>query len=325
MNMNLKLKLSAFCAILMVVTFNSMAQQTKNDAITAYNAGRSLMQSNAQAAIDSFEFSMKICDQVGDSAQDVKKNIVLVLPGLYYQVAYKLFTADKKVPESLIAAKKAMKVAEKYENAKAKDNVQKLILSAYFSLGNNYFKNNELDNAIKSFDSALAINPNYTKAIFNKAQVYKKQDNSTLFMATIDDFVAKAKASGDTAQIAPANKLAMDYLRSSGSKAIKANKLDDALSLLTSATKYGTDKEIYYYFADAYNKKGKFTEAEENAQKGLDMETGAPEAKAKFYYALAEAKKGKGDVGNACAAFKNAMFGIFLEPSKAQMANLKCK
>jgi len=320
--MKLMLKLSAICTITLVANFSLMAQ-SKNDAINSYNAGRSLIQTNSQAAIDSFEFSLKICNQLGDSAADVKKNIIQVLPGQYYQVAFKLLSVDKKIPESLVAAKKALTVAEKYDNAKTKDNVQKLMISAYFALGNSYFKNNELDNAIKSFDSALVINPNYTKAIFNKAQVYKKQDNSAMFMTTIDDFISKAKASGDTAQIVPANKLALDYLRSAGSKANKANKLDEALALLNNALKYGIDKDVYYFLADVYNKKGKFTEGEENAQKGLDLETGTPEAKAKFYYALAEAKKGKGE--NACEAFKNAMYGVFLEPSKAQMTNLKCQ
>ena len=53
--------------------------------------------------------------------------------------------------------------------------------------------------------------------------------------------------------------------------------------------------------------------------------TGAPEAKAKFYFQLALAQAGKGETAEACETFKNAMFGQFAEPSKAQRTILKCK
>jgi hypothetical protein len=62
-----------------------------------------------------------------------------------------------------------------------------------------------------------------------------------------------------------------------------------------------------------------------NAQKGLDMETGAAEAKAKFYYQLGVAQAGKLENAKACESFKNAMYGAFLEASKAQRTNLKCQ
>jgi hypothetical protein len=55
------------------------------------------------------------------------------------------------------------------------------------------------------------------------------------------------------------------------------------------------------------------------------METGAAEAKAKFYYQLAVAQAGKGQTAEACASFKNAVYGPFAEPAKAQMKNLKCQ
>ncbi|MDX9812628.1 MAG: hypothetical protein RBU28_09575, partial [Bacteroidales bacterium] len=63
----------------------------------------------------------------------------------------------------------------------------------------------------------------------------------------------------------------------------------------------------------------------ENANKGLALETGDAEAKAKFYYQLAVAQAGKGDTSAACGSFKNALYGPFLEASKAQRSNLKCE
>ena len=57
----------------------------------------------------------------------------------------------------------------------------------------------------------------------------------------------------------------------------------------------------------------------------MDLETGDAEAKAKFYFQLALAQKGKGQTAEACASFKSAMFGAFAEASKAERTNLKCQ
>jgi len=95
--------------------------------------------------------------------------------------------------------------------------------------------------------------------------------------------------------------------------------------MLNKAAKYGDDKDLFYYFADVYNKQKNYDKGIESAQKGLALETGADDAKAKFYFQLALAQAGKGQTAEACASFKSAMFGPFAEPSKVQSTNLKCK
>jgi len=122
-----------------------------------------------------------------------------------------------------------------------------------------------------------------------------------------------------------ASTMALEYFRAAGSQANQANNLDEALSLLNKAAKYGDDKDLFYYFADVYNKQKNFDSGAEYARKGLAMETGAPEAKAKFYFQLGLAQAGKGQNAEACASFKNSMFGAFAAPSKAQRTNLKCQ
>ena len=110
-----------------------------------------------------------------------------------------------------------------------------------------------------------------------------------------------------------------------GSQANQAEKLDDALALLNKAAKYGDDKDLFYYFADVYNKKKEFNKGAEYANKGLALETTDGEPKAKFYFQLGMAQAGKGQTAEACASFKNSVFGPFAEPSKVQMKNLKCQ
>jgi len=152
-----------------------------------------------------------------------------------------------------------------------------------------------------------------------------KQGNSDDFEKTIDLYISKMKPGTDDPKIKQASTIALGYFRASGAKADQADKLDDALSSLNKAAKYGDDKDLNYYFAEVYNKQKAFDKGLEYAQKGLALETGAPEAKAKFYFQQALAQEGKSQTAEACESFKNASFGVFAAPSKVKRSNLKCK
>jgi tetratricopeptide (TPR) repeat protein len=158
--------------------------------------------------------------------------------------------------------------------------------------------------------------------MLNKALVYRKIDNSAQFSETIDKVLEKT--GDDTTTATQAKKLAADYFRLAGTKANTAKKFDESISLLNTALKYNEDKDVYYQLANVFNKQKKFNEAAESAQKGLDLESGAANEKAKYFYELAVAQAGKGDKENACANFKNSSYGQFLTASKAQITNLKC-
>jgi len=317
-------KMAGVILVIACLHVNLLAQE-KNEAIKAFNESVELMKADPVSAIGAFENCIRICEQVGDSANDVKEKAIKVLPDLYYQKASDLLLMDKKINESIQASKVALKVANKYDSPKTVENIQKIMIQAYSAMGSAYFSNNETDKAIQAFDSALAINPDHQASIYNKAMIYRKLNNTAKFGETIDLYISKLSPDNDAAKIAQANKVALDYYRVAGGKANQSNKLAEALDLLNTSLKYGTDKDVYYHFASIYNKQKKFTVGAENAQKGLDLETGTPEAKAKFYYELAVAQVGKGETANACETFKNSMYGPFLEASKAQRTNLKCK
>jgi tetratricopeptide (TPR) repeat protein len=115
------------------------------------------------------------------------------------------------------------------------------------------------------------------------------------------------------------------YFRAFESKSDLANKLNEALVLLNKAAKYGDDKDMFYYFAEIYNIQKVFDKRLDCTQKGLGLETGDVEVKAKFYFQVALAQESKGQTAKACESFKNATYGIFAAPFKAKQANLKCK
>jgi hypothetical protein len=311
--------------ILLALMVTGAGAQDRNEVIQAYNEGAKAMQSDAPAAIRAFETAISIADKVGESAADLRQKAAAVLPGLYTRVASAAMTEKKPSSEIMKAAKAAVAVAEKYGTQTHKDNAGKLLVQAYNTQATGYFSNNDFPNALITFDSLLAVNPGYVNALYNKALIYIRQSDSDSFEQTIDSYLEKVKSENDEAKTKQASTLALEYFRAAGSKSNQADKNDEALALLTKASKYGDDKDLFYYFADVYNKKKDFNSGTEYAKRGLALETGDAEAKAKFYFQLGIAQEGKGQLAEACASFKNSAYGPFAEPSKIQMKNLKCQ
>jgi tetratricopeptide (TPR) repeat protein len=324
----MSMKLIRRLAIMLMVSAligTNLHSQDRNDVIKAYNEGAKAMQTDAPAAIKAFESVISLSEKVGESAADLRQKAVQVLPGLYTKVAVAAMSEKKPAPEVMKAAKSAVAVAEKYGSAAQKENASKVLVQAYNTLAAGYFSKNDLANALVTFDSLLAINPGYVNAIYNKALIYIKQNDADAFEKTIDSFIEKAKAGNNEQQVKQASATALEFFRSAGSKANQSDKLDDALNLLNKAAKYGEDKDLFYYFADVYNKQKNFDNGAQYAKRGLDLETGDAEAKAKYYFQLGLAQAGKGQKAEACASFKNSTYGAFAEGSKAERKNLKCE
>jgi len=299
--------------------------QVRNDVIKSYNEGAKAMQTDTQVAIKAFENVITLSDQVGETADDLKQKAMKVLPGLYTKVAVSAINEKKPAPEILQAAKDAVAISEKYGTTSNKENAGKILVQAYNAMATSLFSQNDYENALLTFDSLLLINPAYLTAIYNKSLIYIKQNNSDAFEETIDLFLSKLEGGNNEAMVQKASTMALEYFRAAGSRENQAGNLDEALVLLNKASKYGEDKDLFYFYADVYNKQENFNSGAEYAQKGLDLETGDAEATAKFYYQLAVGQAGKGETSNACASFKNAMYGAFADASKAQSANLKCQ
>ena len=324
MNMKIMRKIAGIIIVSTIIGANLNAQ-TRNDVIDAYNEGAKTMQTDIKTAIEAFEKVVVLSDQVGETAADLKQKAVQVLPGLYVRLASNSLNEKKPASETIKDAKKAMAAAEKYGSATNKENASKILVQGYYNLGTEFFTTKDYKNALLAFDSLLVINPAYLNAIYNKALIFRSQNNATAFEENIDLFLEKVKSGNDSVRVKQASRLALEYFRASGSQANQANKLDEAIVMLNKAAKYGDDKGLFYYFADVYNKQKNFSKGAEYAQKGLTLETGDAESKAKFYFQLALAQAGKGQTTDACSSFKNAMYGAFAEPSKVQRANLKCK
>ncbi len=323
-SVNIKRIAGVFMLVSAMIT-GVMAQE-KNDAINLFNQGVEQMKANDPKAVETFEKCVAICEQIGDSAADIKSKAIGVIPNLYYKKAFNLLTVDKNIPLAIGASKVTLKVAEKYNDPNVVEDVKRLLVQGYTNMAAGYVGAKENNNAILAFDSVLMINPDHIPSLYNKALMYRGLDDEDKFVESIDLYISKLKEAGDTTKLAQANKVARDYFRIAGGKANQANKLSEALASLNKALKYGTDNNVHYQLASVYNKQGKSELAIENAQKGLSLETtDTPEAKAKYYYEWGSALNKMGKTSEACETLKNAMYGPFLQAAKAQRTNLKCQ
>jgi len=311
--------------VVCVILGINLNAQVRNDVIKVYNEGVKSAQTDIKTAIKAFENVVILSDQVGETANDLKQKAIQVLPGLYVKVANNSLNEKNPAPEIIKAAKSAIAAAEKYESVTNKENAGKILVQGYYTMGTEFFNRKDYENSLLAFDSLLLINPGYISAVYNKALIYRSQNNAGAFEETIDLFLGKLDSVKDAEKEKQASALALEYFRAAGSQANLANNLDEALTLLNKAAKYGDDKDLFYFFADVYNKQKNYDSGAEYAQKGLTLETGDAAAKAKFYFQLALAQAGKGQTDDACVSFKNALYGAFAEASKAQRTNLKCK
>jgi tetratricopeptide (TPR) repeat protein len=324
--MNLKLGAIALSGTFLFAAF-SLQAQTKKDAADVFNHAAELMTSNNfEAAIDSFETAITLCDKVGADANDVKEQAQKVLPSLYYSRLAKQFN-DKNYTAAFVTARKTIDLGQKFDNQKVVEDSKNLTMQMYNIEGSNQAKAGNNQAAVAYFDSVLLINPDYYKATYSKSIAYFKMNDMAKFKENIDAAISKSKAASDVAFADQAQKTARDVFKGMGIKANQSKKFQSAVENLDEAVKYGggEDKDIYYRLANSYNGLKKYDEAIEAAQKGVALETGDDTAKAKYYYELATAQLGKGNKTEACGSFKQAAFGPFAPASKAQMTNLKCK
>lgn len=299
--------------------------QTRNDAAMAFNAALQLASTDVQGAIKAMTDVISLCDKVGADANDLKLNAQKAIPGWQYQIANN-YLKDKKIDEAQVALEKSLELAELYNDADTKDKASKQLSKVYVAKGNSLLKTEKTDEALSLFDKAIGLQPTYAKAYFARGQAYKKKADFEKMKEAMDFAISYGKETGDTTSIINAKNVMRDNLVSRASKAVQKGTNEQAIILANSSLTYNDqNKDAYYLLAVAYNKTAKWDNAIEAANKGMAMEENSKEKKARFYFELGNAQKGKGEISAACSSFKNAAFGVNAAVAAAQVTKLGCK
>lgn len=309
---------------LFLVCSTSLMSQTLNEAGEHFNSAIKMAVENPEAALESYNKCIKMCNEIGPEADELKGKAESQLPGLHFRIALNLYK-EKKTDESIIAFKNTLEICEKYKDENTKVKTIKSLGTAYTARGYNEYKSKEYDQAIEDFNSAVELDSNNIKALFYKGNTFRKQKRSEEMVANMEQVIEVGKP--DSKYVLNAKKVLAGHYAISGGKEIKKKAYTKALDLLNKAKTY-SEKSVttHYYFAVVYNIQKKWDKAIEHANIAIENEKDDVNKKARIYYELGTAYKGKGSNEEACKAYKNASFGKYKESSQQIMKDvLKCK
>ena len=234
---------------------------------------------------DGFRFWVKIKatvnpDRIQEMAKKVKEKSVID----DYKKIQEAYDKSQKEIEELkkqLAQAKDKKEKKKVE-AKISDDERMFQANEWFDKGYQHYLNKEYDKAIEAYTSAIAINPNYAKAHYNRGTVYGKEKG--LHDKAIEDF---NKAIALNPNLAEAyNNRGAAY----GNKGQYDRAIED----------YNKASTLNPNFAEAYNNrgiayadKGHYDRAIEDSNKSIALDPNY--AKAYYTRGLAYGKKGQYD------------------------------
>ena len=324
--------LKVFIAIVLITITGNLRAQTIEEAGTAFNKAIELMKTDVNGAITAFENTLKMLDKIianpesdqdAMTAEDLKMKAEQQLPNLYFRSATELYK-EKKYDDAIKRYEETVAVCDKYKDESYKEKANGNIATLYSMKAYSAYKNKEFDSAIELIDKALASNPDDVRAMFYKGLFLNKLGKDDEMIAVLE----KAIATGpdDDRSVENSRKLLAGHFSVEGAKLIEKKEFTEALALEGKALSYdSTFANAYYYYAAIYNFQENWDKAIEAANKGLELEKGGDMDKAKFYFELGNAYKGKGNNAEACNAYNSAAHGDFTEKAKQMKTELKCQ
>ena len=308
---------------LILVPFSGISQ-TKNDAISAYNEGAQLIKSDPGGAIEAFNKCIKLCDAVGDEAEETRVLAETQLPGLHYKIAMESYK-QKKIEEAIEKFQKTGEVAEKYNNSNILAKVNNIVPQLYMVLGNSLMKQNPQE-ALENLDKAIELNPNLAKAYLSKGLIYKGLGDDTNMKASLSKTIEVGFASNDIKTADQAEQVLRTFYFNKAVISLQAENMAEAEAGFKSAIEYGSkNPTVYFQLGKIYNSNKQYELAVKTFKRAEEFEQGGDAEKAGIFYEMGNAYIGLGNNGEACNAFKKAIYGDYAEGAKYQINEvLKC-
>ena len=328
MKTNILKKMRNFLTLSFILLAFGVFAQDINQAGEIFNAGnQAVKDGNSVLAIEKYDQCIEMASKLGAEGEQLVAGAKAQIPGLYAKIAaddYKAGNTEKAIAEY----ENAIKFGELYGTpeivAKAKENMPKL----YYAQGNDLYKAEKYPESLASYQKSRDLNPGYSRSIFGMGLVYSKMKDFDKMDMAFTDALAAATAEGDTKMVDKINQSAKKLLQAEGATKLQTKSWDESVKYLNLALKYDvTNKDVYYYLGLAYNGLTKWDDAIAATQKGLDYSAAEnDEFKAKFYFEMGNAYKGKAMNDKACESFKKATFGRFAENANYEIkTTLKCK
>lgn len=299
-------------AFLFVLTLGLSAQDL-NKAGKAYNEGISLAKENkTMEAIDSYQKCADICAELGEVGEGLKTKAETQIASLYLKLGIDAYKS-KDYDTAVSYFKSSGEYAKLINNEKSAAKANSYIAATYTAKGNNFVKENKYEPAIESFSKALEYKPKYHKAYYGMAISYNKLENTEKMEEAVKKVI---EFGGDDEDVEKAKTMAANYFLNLSGVCIQKESYNEANMMAKKCIEYNyMEGTAYYYQALASNNLGNYDEAIKAAETGMKAEQND---KSNLYFELGRAYEGKGDVENACDAYKNVSSGPNVDAANYQ-------
>jgi tetratricopeptide (TPR) repeat protein len=284
-----------------------------------------MMKMNPDAAIISFEKAVKLADEVGAEADEIKDQASKQIPKMYWESA-KALAGKKDYDGALAKLDACIETSEKVGDKEQASRAGSTALTILNAQGSTALNAKDYDNALGYFDSALAREPRYAKAYLGKVLAYDGMGDYDRMEETALLGIEAAKASRDAKTSGDIEKKVRATFFNNAQESMKSKDYASAIDNLNKSIEFGNSSSItYYQLGLAQEGIEKWNDAIVSFNKAIELEMGGDGEKAKVYFELGKSYQAVSDVANACASYKKALVGEFAEAAKYQIETvLQC-
>lgn len=324
----------AFVMTLGIVASSQAQDEARQEAVDLYNEGQELAGSNDyDNAISMFREALEIAQE--NEFDDIVELVTEQLPRVYQSrasSAYQTYQSERSIESANRALEyfeETEEVAQEFGNEEIAQRARGAVPQLHYVRAVLEYRQEDYESALESLDTAIEMNPNLPAAYYQKAVVLKKMNPEDIETALewYDQAIEVAEQANDSRTLQNAKDGAQDELVYRANNLKEEREYGRAIELLNRAEQYDeTSVDVHYRLAEVYNLRSNWDAALEHGNRALEYETGGVADKAKIYFELGTAYKGKGDKENSCSAFENATYGDFADPANHELQfELKCE
>jgi tetratricopeptide (TPR) repeat protein len=332
---NIIISLIAVLAFTLVAAEKSQAQDDpRAEAIQLYNQAQELAgDRDFSGAIDLFRDALEVAreNDIDDIVELIEGNLPQVARSRA-SAAYSQYQSDRSkdsVNRAIRYFKEAKDIGEEFNNQEVAQQATAAIPQLYYIRSVLEFRADNYDAAVEDLNTAIELNANYAVAYYQKGIVMKAKhpEDIDMFMPWYDRAIEVAQRTNDSRTLNNARNAARDELIYRAVTLAEERRFSRAIELLEKVSQYDPNSATAHYrLAEIHNDRGSWDNAIRHANRALELETGGVTDRAKIYFELGTAYKGKGDKDNACSAFENARYGDFTDPANHELQfELRCE
>ena len=226
------LKKSAFLTAFLLLTL-SISAQTVQEAGEKYNEGAKFYQAkDYSSAVKSFEEALKMADNAGPDANDLKSNIENQLINAYMRNGL-AFYKEKDIDKAISELNKSTELAAQTGNTQMEAKTRAITSKIYAAKGNGHLKDEKLDEASSAYEKALELDAKNLDALYGEGLVYKSKGDMENMMKYMDMVVQYGANNPKTAEdVEKANSAASVALVNEAAKALQNKDSQTAITYI---------------------------------------------------------------------------------------------